>query len=50
MTSAPTAGRASGVEARLPSIDVLRTVAICLMIVVHFVENLAATHDACRWR
>lgn len=28
------------------SIDVLRTVAICLMIVVHFVENLSAAHDA----
>lgn len=46
MTSAPTVGRSSDEAARLPSIDVLRTVAICLMIVVHFVENLAATHDA----
>ena len=46
MTSAPTAARARDEAARLPSIDVLRTVAICLMIVVHFVENLAATHDA----
>jgi uncharacterized membrane protein len=31
---------------RQASIDVLRTVAICLMIVVHFVENLSAAHDA----
>lgn len=46
MTNAPTASRPSGAAARVPSIDVLRTVAICLMIVVHFVENLAAAHDA----
>lgn len=31
---------------RQASIDALRTVAICLMIVVHFVENLSSAHDA----
>lgn len=31
---------------RQTSIDLLRSVAICLMIVVHFVENLSAGHDA----
>ena len=32
--------------ARLPSIDVLRTIAIVLMTVVHFVENLSGSFDA----
>lgn len=30
---------------RQASIDVLRTLAICLMVVVHFVENLSAAYD-----
>lgn len=45
MTTAPTLDRTSGKSPRRPSIDVLRTVAICLMIVVHFVENLSAAYD-----
>jgi uncharacterized membrane protein len=35
-----------GSPLRQTSIDVLRSIAICLMIVVHFVENLSAGHDA----
>jgi uncharacterized membrane protein len=31
--------------ARFVSIDVLRTIAIVLMTLVHFVENLAVFHD-----
>lgn len=40
-------GDSTGPDAatRRSSIDVLRTVAICLMIVVHFVENLSAAYD-----
>jgi len=46
MTRAATEVATAARPARRPSIDMLRSVAICLMIVVHFVENLAATHDA----
>ena len=33
-------------EGRLPSIDVLRAVAIALMVLVHFVENLAGSYGS----
>jgi len=45
MTRAATEVATAARPARRPSIDMLRSVAICLMILVHFVENLSARFD-----